>query len=310
MTEKKKVKRVLFNFDFDSEGAHVALVSKKQGGPANGVPVLVTKSLHTGIQPTDTVAVSKALEQITVTLSMEEFLRKFFGLYYDDAEMLTKLLGFQTEYEAAEESRSEEDEWDYEAYLTSKLSKFTLMKSLHDNLLSSPNQTIADDDFIEITKMQHSIEHLLLQQKEETNMVNSTTIVIEKSRFSELETKEAELTVAVQKAADLQSEVETLKAQISKAVEDKEALELDAFTSRLKDLVADAELEKVSKSLFNMSKVDAESVEAIIATFEAKKATLEKSDLFEEKSHEEQIDPETKKVQAMKSLLNAPYESI
>ena len=311
MTEKKKVKRVLFNFDFDSEGAHVALVSKKQGGPANGVPVLVTKSLHNGIQPTDTVAVSKALEQITVTLSFEDFLRKFFGLYYDDAETLTKLLGFQTEHEAREESRSEEeDEWDYESYLASKISKFTLMKSLHDNLLSSPNQTIADDDFIEITKMQHSIEHLLLQQKEETNMVNSTTIVIEKSRFSELETKEAELTVAVQKAADLQSEVETLKAQISKAVEDKEALELDAFTSRLKDLVADAELEKVSKSLFNMNKVDAESVEAIIATFEAKKAALEKSDLFEEKSHEEQIDPETKKVQAMKSLLNAPYESI
>lgn len=306
MTEKKKVKRVLFNFDFDSEGAHVALVSKKQGGPANGVPVLITKALNNGIQPTDAIKVSKALEQVTVTLSMEAFLSKFFGLWSEDAEMLTKLLGFQTEYEAYKEKNGDDEEWSHEKWMEEKLSKFTLMKSLHDN----PNQTIPDEDFIEITKMQHSIEPLLLQQKEETNMVNSTTIVIEKSRFSELETKEAELTVAVQKAADLQSEVETLKAQITKATEDKEAIELNAFKDRLSTLVAEAELEKVSKSLFNLNKVDAESVEAIIATFVAKKAALENSDLFKEESHEEQVSPEVKQVQAMKALLNAPYESI
>ena len=158
--------------------------------------------------------------------------------------------------------------------------------------------------------LKQAVSNDSLQQKEETNMVNSTTIVIEKSRFSELETKEAELTVAVQKAADLQSEVETLKAQITKATEDKEAVELNAFKDRLSTLVAEAELEKVSKSLFNLNKVDAESVDAIIATFVAKKAALENSDLFKEESHEEQITPEAKQIQAMKSLLNAPYESI
>ena len=302
MTEKKKVKRVLFNFDFDSEGAHVALVSKKQGGPANGVPVLVTKALNNGIQPTDAIKVSKALEQVTVTLSMESFLSTFFNMYSSDAEVLTKLLGFQTEYEAYKEANSDE-EWSHEKWIEEKLSKFTLMKSLHDN----PNQTISDDDFIEITKMQHSIESLLLTQEENKQMANVT---VTKSRFDELETKEAELLVAVQKAADLQSEIEALKAQVTKAAEDKEALELNAFKERLTPLVAEAELEKVSKSLFSLNKVDAESVEAIIATFVAKKAALENSDLFKEESHEEQVSPEEKKVQAMKSLLAAPYESI
>ena len=302
MTEKKKVKRVLFNFDFDSEGAHVALVSKKQGGPANGVPVLVTKALNNGIQPTDAIKVSKALEQVTVTLSMESFLSTFFNMYSSDAEVLTKLLGFQTEYEAAKEANSDE-EWSHEKWIEEKLSKFTLMKSLHDN----PNQTISDDDFIEITKMQHSIESLLLTQEENKQMANVT---VTKSRFDELETKEAELLVAVQKAADLQSEIEALKAQVTKAAEDKEALELNAFKERLTPLVAEAELEKVSKSLFSLNKVDAESVEAIIATFVAKKAALENSDLFKEESHEEQVSPEEKKVQAMKSLLAAPYEPI
>lgn len=302
MTEKKKVKRVLFNFDFDSEGAHVALVSKKQGGPANGVPVLVTKALNNGIQPTDAIKVSKALEQVTVTLSMEAFLSTFFNMYSSDAEVLTKLLGFQTEYEAYKEANSDE-EWSHEKWIEEKLSKFTLMKSLHDN----PNQTISDDDFIEITKMQHSIESLLLTQEENKQMANVT---VTKSRLDELETKEAELLVAVQKAADLQSEIEALKAQVTKAAEDKEALELNAFKDRLAPLVAEAELEKVSKSLFNLNKVDAESVEAIIATFVAKKAALENSDLFQDVSHDQEVTPETKQQQVMKSVLSAPYKPI
>src|SRR3990167_10866882 len=179
-----KAKRRLMNFDFEENGANVSLVGPAIGSGANSRKVLAIKATNQGIQPTDAIKVSKALEQITVTLTMEEFLRKFFGMWYDDAETLTKLLGFQTEYEAAQEANTDE-EWSHEKWMEEKLSKFTLMKSLHDN----PNQTISDEDFIEITKMQHSIEPLLLQQKEETNMVNSTTIVIEKSRFSELETK-------------------------------------------------------------------------------------------------------------------------
>jgi len=112
---KQKAKRKLFNFDFDTNGAHVALVSKDQGGSACGYSVLVTKSTNSGIQPTDVVKVQKALEQITVTMSMEEFLRKFFDMWSSDAETLTKLLGFETEFEANKAERESSDgEYDWE----------------------------------------------------------------------------------------------------------------------------------------------------------------------------------------------------
>ncbi|MGY2200514.1 hypothetical protein [Pseudomonas gingeri] len=39
-----KAKRRLTNITFEHEGAHIALVGKHQGGPANGVRTLITKS--------------------------------------------------------------------------------------------------------------------------------------------------------------------------------------------------------------------------------------------------------------------------
>ena len=41
-----KAKRRLTNITFEHQGAHVALVSSAQGGPANGVTTLITKAAH------------------------------------------------------------------------------------------------------------------------------------------------------------------------------------------------------------------------------------------------------------------------
>lgn len=41
-----QAKRRLTDIDFDFEGAHVALVGKHQGGPANGVTTLITKATN------------------------------------------------------------------------------------------------------------------------------------------------------------------------------------------------------------------------------------------------------------------------
>lgn len=302
MTEKKKVKRVLFNFDFDSEGAHVALVSKKQGGPANGVPVLITKSVSNGIQPSDPIKVEKALEQITVTLSMEEFLRKFFDVWSSDAEVLTKLLGFETEHEAYMRERDSEDEYDWaeehEKWISERMSQFTLMKSLHEN----PNQTIADEDFISISILQSELEESLSISKQQEE--NPLKLQVEKARYEQLEAveKQHEATVAeaeqlkVAKSA-LETEVAELKSQIQKAVEDKEAAELAAFQESIKDLIPAEQLEKVSKSLFAL---DADSREAVVTSLQAKKAAVENSDLFVEKTSGEEItDPVEVKKQAL-----------
>lgn len=294
MTTKVKAKRKLFGFDFDTNGAHVALVSKDQGGAACGYKVIALKSTNTGIQPTDPVKVSKALEQITVTLSMEQFLTKFFQMWSSDAEVLTKLLGFETEHEAYMKDRESEDEYDWaeehEKWISERMSQFTLMKSLHEN----PNQTIADEDFISISILQSELEESLSISKQQEE--NPLKLQVEKARYEQLEAveKQHEATVAeaeqlkVAKSA-LETEVAELKAQIQKAVEDKEAAELAAFQESIKDLIPAEQLEKVSKSLFAL---DADSREVVVTSLQAKKAAVENSDLFVEKtSGEDIVDP-------------------
>lgn len=87
----------------------IALCHESQGFSANLRPVsLLMKSELKPEQITEDVI--KALQQVTVTMSFEEFLRKFFYMWSDDAELLTKLLGFETELEN-EAAENPDDEW-------------------------------------------------------------------------------------------------------------------------------------------------------------------------------------------------------
>jgi multidrug efflux pump subunit AcrB len=305
---KQKAKRKLFSFDFDTNGAHVALVSKDQGHAANGYKVLVTKSTASGIQPTDVVKVQKALEQITVTMSMEEFLRKWFGLWYDDAEMLTKLLGYETEYEAAQAAAQSDgmDVWSHSKWLEERISQFTIMKSLNEN----PNQTISDEDFIAITTIQSQIEKSLQQQNEEDPL----KIQVEKARYEQLEQVEQAHEAAVAEATQLkveksalEAEVAELRTQVQKAKEEKEAAEFEAFQETLKDLVSAEELTTVAKSLFVMKATSPEAAEVVIKSLQAKKQLVEKSDLFEETTTGDEVSPEQIKKAAFAAELNKPY---
>ncbi|WWT49292.1 hypothetical protein [Escherichia phage vB_EcoM-LTH01] len=113
----------------------IALTHRDQGYSANNRHVsLLTKS---DIDPSKlTVDVIKALEQVQVTISMEEFLRRFFHMYYDDAELLTKLLGFTTTFEDEYADKDPEDLDSYTAdyirrhqeYLDEKLETITIIK--------------------------------------------------------------------------------------------------------------------------------------------------------------------------------------
>lgn len=63
-----EAKRKLSNFSFESEGSHVALVGKFQGGPANGVTTLVTKATNDISQE----EVKESLSQVDKGMSSEE----------------------------------------------------------------------------------------------------------------------------------------------------------------------------------------------------------------------------------------------
>lgn len=291
-----KAKRRLKNFDFEEHGANVSLVGPAVGSGANSRKVLAIKSTNQGIRPTDAVKVEKALEQISITMSMEEFLRRWFDLWYDDAELLTRMMGMQTEWEYNQEQN--EGVWDHDTWMEERLSQFKIMKSLHEN----PNQTIADEDFISISILQSELEESLSISKQQEE--NPLKLQVEKARYEQLEAveKQHEATVAeaeqlkVAKSA-LETEVAELKAQIQKAVEDKEAAELAAFQESIKDLVAEEELVNVAKALFAMPE---EARTVVVKSLQAKQQVVDNSDLLKEvTSGEDIVDPVEVKKQAL-----------
>lgn len=111
----------------------IALCHESQGFSANLRPVsLLMKSDLAPEQITKDVV--KALRQVTVDMSFEEFLRRFFDMWSSDAELLTKLLGFETELENAA-AENPDDEWlqrwndDNQEWLSSKMESISIAKS-------------------------------------------------------------------------------------------------------------------------------------------------------------------------------------
>ena len=123
MTKKTtKAQSQLTNIDFTHDGAHIALVSKEQGHGANGHHyALVMKSNGFSQE-----AIQK-MQSVQVTLELPEFLRKFFDLYYTDAEVLARFMGY------VPEENEDDDGYGTEAYYAERLGAFTIMKSLHES---------------------------------------------------------------------------------------------------------------------------------------------------------------------------------
>ena len=240
----KVAKRRLKNFDFQGEGAHIALVHKDQGGAANGYNTLVMKSTGQYSQE----FLQKAA-QVQVTLSFEEFLRKFFGLWHDDAEVLATLLGMQ------DEKPEDEDESDwYQNYIAEQVNKFEILKSAHDaeNKVDFLSQ-LDEGDYLSILVNQERFEKALKTKEasespepvkkvtkkkvttqkatkavhKEDNptmpepVVDTNAEVIAKAQYDEIQKAFDEQKVALQKATDALAHYEKLeKAAKEKARQD------------------------------------------------------------------------------------------
>lgn len=289
-TIKQKAKRVLKKFDFSKEDHCVSLVGPSLGNAANGFQTLVIKASA----PEETIEVKKALEQITVTLSMEEFLCKFFDMWSDEAELLTKLLGFETEYEAyvkAEKERKDSgEEWDYSKYLEGKVSQFTIMKSMNEGTATN----IAKSAFNDIVALQQSIEPALIEhfttkekQMEELELAKSA-----------LSAKEAELATQVDLVKSLEAKVTELESQLAVVKAAEEQAKFDEFAAQLKGLVAEDKFENVAKAMYEMSKVNADVVAVQLDVLKSAKqaqaatATVVEQELTVEKGHNEVKDSE------------------
>jgi len=324
-TTKRKAKRKLSDISFEKEGAHVALVSKEQGGPANNHDyALVLKANKFSEEFVE------KMQQVRVTMELPDFLRKFFSVYYEDAEVLARMMGYEKP-EATDEVKTQ----DYEDYIQSKLEAFEVLKSAHEaesiaTVLSELDETeylamLNDQELLE--KAFKSVEKATesapaasaegtdtspaceVTQEEVSTSVNKEEL--EKSKMDEdvkIETVEKAQFELVQKALEEQ------KVELQKALdviatfeaEKKEAIN-KAKTEQVKAIVKDeSKVEAIAKAALSLESED--DFTAFLAAMQAMMTTVETSEMFVEKGastqEEEPAIQESAVAKVLKAKLN------
>ena len=284
MENKQKAKRKLKGFDFAKEGAAVALVGPSVGGPANGIPILIAKANNFSPE------FIQKMQQIQVTYELPEFLRKVFGMYYEDAEVLAKMLGY---VEPEDEETEDYDDW-YENYIEEKLSAFTIIKSLHEakNLPEALAQ-LTEQDYLDVLNDQVLIEKALKEfdaKSDTSTNVENTKVEASASRVNKKKEKqmatpemvEKEKLTAIEKALnDQKVELEKALAQVKQYEDEKKEAIVKSKTDAVKAVVKDekqaAVVVKAALALDNQ-----EDFDALVEVFKSMNDLLEKSGLFQE----------------------------
>lgn len=265
-----KATRRLTNFNFREDGAHVALVGKHQGGPANGITTLITKATA----HIDQAVIEKA-STVTVTMQFPEFLRKFFGMYWDDSEVLSAAMGY---------GRTEYPDETVKDWIDQRVESISIMKSVYraqdvEKALAdlTPEQTLA------LLKDQEMLEKALdnLPEQSQLNEEETPLETILKSAHEEFVTKAVSDAVApVQKALDEQAVV--LKAaqdQVAAFVAAEQAAVTKARTEALAAVVPADKVEALMKAYAPM---DAEGFQVAVEALAVVKALADQSDLLTE----------------------------
>ena len=142
----------------------IALCHKLQGYGANNRPIsLLMKSELSPDQLTEDVI--KALRQVTLEISFEEYLRRFFDMWSSDAENLAFILGFKTEWEEYLEQCEPEQVDNYREFMEERLSYITLLKAANDG---KTDFTLEEE--YELIKAQQQFEKALKMQPEEKDL--------------------------------------------------------------------------------------------------------------------------------------------
>ena len=247
-----QAKRLIHEYRFDKATHHVALVHKNQGGAANGYKeALVLKSTN-DIQDED---IEKAT-MVKVTLPFEDFLEKFFGMWCDDAETLTQILGFELEEDDMEENMSWEQ---YKAKEEEEKQKFIqsveILKSLKDGDVSIGD--LSAKSFLSVLEAQEKFEAYLQKAKE--TPVNTVELQKAKKDLADVTAQLAEL----QKAKDaVAQELQAALAEVQKAkslndslIAEKQKAKDEARLQQLEAVKSKEEAAELFKSLNSLDDV-------------------------------------------------------
>lgn len=291
MTQKPK--RKLKNIDFSDDTSHIALVSKHQGGPASGANYsLVLKNVD---NPSPEFI--QKMQQIQVTYELPDFLRKVMGMYYEDAEVLARMMG----YVEPEKEEEDYDDW-YENYIEEKLQSFTIIKALHEaKNLPDALSKLTEQDYLDVLQDQAMVEKALkkeLDKETEVSKADTSTNVEntkveasaskkknpkkEKQMTQETEMVEKSALTAIEKALEDQKiALEKALAQVKQYEDEKKEAIVKSKTDAVKAVVKDekqaAVVVKAALALEDQADFD-----ALVEVFKSMNAVIEKSALFVE----------------------------
>lgn len=303
----KTTKRILKDIDFSKDNSHIALVSKKQGGPCSGADyALVLKGSSFSKETIEKI------QQIQVTMELPAFLERFFHMYGSDCEVLARLMGYVKPEDTEE---IEQEDW-YENYIQEKLDSFTVLKSLNEsqNIVKSLSG-LTEKEYLALLTDQSMIEKVLAKQESElvadaSESDNSTHASVEKSvevsTSEKTKSKEKHMTKPVNTESNVEMVEKSAFVDLQKSLEDK-AVELQKaldtiavfkqekqeqitksktaqFTAVVKDEKLIAPIVKAALALESDEDFTAflGAITSMQLSVEKSKETLEKSALFQE----------------------------
>ncbi len=315
----RKAKRKLSNIDFETEGSHIALVSKQQGGPASGADyALVMKSRGFSQEFIEKV------QQVRVTMELPDFLQKFFGLWSEDAKILAYMMGYVEPAETAEMEKMEAEE-EYQDWIKSRMEAFEILKSAHDSdNMAAVLSELDEEQYLAMLKDQELIEKAF----ENESKLSASAEADDTSPASEVKEEEVSASInkenlekstmdenqkeMVEKATLdlLQKSFDEQKVALEKALETLAVYEAEkkaAIEKARKDqLVAAVKDEAKAETLFKAVKdVADEEFQAVVKTLTEMQESVEKSALFQEQGSSAQEETEVIQESAVAKLLKA-----
>lgn len=316
MTEKAK--RRLTDIKFDHEGGHVALVSKHQGGAASGYTTLIFKA--TNDVPNDIV---EKATKVSVTMDFGDFLVKFFNMYYDDAEVLAKLLGFEKEEQPS-------DMYDYQGahreYINERVAAISIMKSVYSKQdVKKALSGLSYKDSLAVLEAQELLEKAMSSVNSEGDNVSVKKAgmdspskthteeimekeMIQKALHEELVTKAVTEAVEVVKA-EMATQAEILKAA-QEELEVFKAAQKEAIVKARKEALAGVLAEDAIEDMFKATEIlSQEAFETVVKSLAVKAAQLEESELFKETGVPGQSEQDPVKMDGTAAILKAKYQT-
>jgi len=304
----RKAKRKLSDISFEREGAHVALTSKEQGGPANSHDyALVLKGNNFSQE------FIEKMQQVRVTMELPDFLSKFFGMWSEDAKVLATMMGYvepaDTQTMENEEAQAEVQDW-----IKARMEAFEILKAANEaESLADVLSTLDETEYLAMLNDQALIEKAFNKATESApsasaggtdtspacEVINeevSTSVVkqeLEKSNMDEdlkVETVEKAQFDLVQKALEEQ------KVQLEKAMETIAQFEAEKKAAvekaRKSEIVAVIEDEAKAEILFKAVKdASDEDFQAVVKTLADIQKSVQESALFNEQGASTQEEP-------------------